>query len=77
QWVELVALRRPRVHMLRRRIEIAESATELGSGLSWGAPETHERRPLTMPAFLADRLAAEWFASVFVLPRPQCAPRCG
>ncbi|MCP4308181.1 MAG: hypothetical protein GY788_25550 [bacterium] len=34
QWVELVALRRPRVHMLRRRIEIAESATELGSGLA-------------------------------------------
>ncbi len=58
RWGELVALRRPRVHMLRRRIEIAESATELGSGLSWGAPKTHERRLVTMPAFLADRLAA-------------------
>ncbi len=57
RWGELVALRRSRVHLLRRRIEIAESATELGSGLSWGTPKTHERRLVTMPAFLADRLA--------------------
>jgi integrase len=58
RWGELVALRRSRVHLLRRRIEIAESATELGSGLSWGTPKTHERRLVTMPAFLSDRLAA-------------------
>jgi integrase len=58
RWGELVALRRHRVHLLRRRIEIAESATELGSGLSWGTPKTHERRLVTMPAFLAERLAA-------------------
>ena len=58
RWGELVALRRPRIHMLRRRIEIAESATELGSGLSWGTPKTHERRLVTMPAFLAERFAA-------------------
>jgi integrase len=57
RWGELVALRRSRVHLLRRRIEIAESATELGSGLAWGTPKTHERRLVTMPAFLADRLA--------------------
>ena len=57
RWGELVALRRSRVHLLRRRIEVAESATELGSGLSWGGPKTHEERMVTMPAFLADRLA--------------------
>ncbi len=57
RWGELVALRRSRVHLLRRRIEIAEAATELGSGLSWGTPKTHERRLVTMPAFLADHLA--------------------
>ena len=57
RWGELVALRRSRVHILRRRIEIAESATELGSGLVWGTPKTHERRVVTMPAFLAERLA--------------------
>jgi integrase len=38
-------------------MEIAEAATELGSGFSWGAPKTHEQRLVTMPAFLADRLA--------------------
>ena len=58
RWGELVALKRHRVHLLRRRIEIAESATELGTGLSWGTPKTHERRLVTMPAFLTDRLAA-------------------
>jgi len=57
RWGELVALRRSRVQLLRRRIEIAEAATELGSGLSWGTPKTHERRLVTMPAFLADRIA--------------------
>jgi integrase len=57
RWGELVALRRSRVHLLRRRIEIAEAATELGSDLSWGTPKTHERRLVTMPAFLADQLA--------------------
>jgi integrase len=57
RWGELVALRRSGVHLLRRRMEIAEAATELGSGLSWGAPKTHEQRLVTMPAFLADRLA--------------------
>jgi integrase len=59
RWGELVALRRSRVHLLRRRIEIAEAATELGSGLSWGTPKTHERRLVTMPAFLADRIAPQ------------------
>jgi integrase len=59
RWGELVALKRHCVHLLRRRIEIAESATELGSGLSWGTPKTHERRLVTMPAFLADRLAVQ------------------
>lgn len=57
RWGELVALRRSRIHILRRRIEIAESATELGSGLVWGVPKTHERRVVTMPAFLAERFA--------------------
>jgi integrase len=57
RWGELVALKRHRIQLLRRRIEIAESATELGSGLSWGTPKTHERRLVTMPAFLADQLA--------------------
>ena len=57
RWGELVALRRSSVHLLRRRIEISESATELGSGLTWGTPKTHEKRVVMMPAFLADRLA--------------------
>jgi integrase len=74
RWGELVALRRSRIHVLRRRIEIAESATELGSGLTWGAPKTHERRVVTMPAFLAERFAERLGAIadddlVFTAPR--------
>ncbi|MEA2003210.1 MAG: site-specific integrase, partial [Actinomycetota bacterium] len=77
RWGELVALRRHRVHLLRRRIEIAESATELGSGLSWGTPKTHERRLVTMPAFLADRLAAHLGTIAddgLVFPAPKGGP---
>ena len=74
RWSELVALRRSRVDLLRRRIEIAEAATELGGALSWGPPKTHEARTVTMPTVLIDKLAAhlgsvEPDALVFTEPR--------
>jgi hypothetical protein len=56
---------------LRRRIEVAEAATELGGALSWGAPKTHEARLISM---LVDKLAAhlgsvEPDGLVFTAPR--------
>jgi integrase len=58
RWGELVALRRSRVDVLRRRIEVAEAATEIGGGLSWGPPKSHEPRMVMMPSMLLDKLAA-------------------
>lgn len=57
RWGELVALRRSRVDLLRRRIEVAESATEIGATLSWGTPKNHEPRTVTMPSTVVDKPA--------------------
>lgn len=57
RWGELVALRRSRVDLLRRRIEVAESATEIGATLSWGTPKNHQPRTVTMPSTVVDKLA--------------------
>jgi len=58
RWGELVALRRSRVDVLRRRIEVAESATEIGARLSWSTPKSHEPRTVTMPSTVVDKLAS-------------------
>ncbi len=58
RWGELVALRRSRMDILRRRIEVAEAATEIGGELSWGTPKNHESRTVTMPSTFLDKLAA-------------------
>jgi integrase len=58
RWGELAALKVSRVDLLRRRIHVAESVTELTDGtLDWGLPKTHERRWVPVPRFLVDDLA--------------------
>jgi integrase len=57
RWGELAALRVSRVDLLRRRIHVAESVTELSDGrLDWGLPKSHERRWVPVPRFLVDDL---------------------
>lgn len=58
RWGELAALRVGRVDLLRRRVHIAESVTEVAGGLDWGLPKSHERRWVPLPRFLVDDLAA-------------------
>ena len=58
RWGELVALRRSRIDVLGRRIEVAEAATEIGGELSWGTPKNHEPRMVTMPSTVLNKLAA-------------------
>lgn len=53
---EAVAVRRGRVDVLRRRIQIAEAATEVGGELVFGPPKTHRRRVVQLPAFVAEAL---------------------
>jgi integrase len=58
RWGELAALRVSRVDLMRRRIHIAESVTEVDRGrLDWGLPKSHERRWVPVPRFLIDDLA--------------------
>ena len=56
---EIGALRVGRLDLLRRRVEVAETVSEVaGHGLVYGPPKTYERRGVPLPAALADDLAA-------------------
>src|SRR3954449_5024445 len=54
---ELAALRVRRVDFLRKRLTIAESATEVAGELVFGTPKTHEQRIVPLPAELVEPLA--------------------
>jgi integrase len=58
RWGELAALRVGRVDTLRRRLEVVEAVVEVRGHLTWGAPKSHQRRSVPMPAFLAGDIAA-------------------
>jgi integrase len=50
-------LGRGRCNLLRRSIEIKESASEVGGKLHFGATKTYETRTIPLPGFLIDKLA--------------------
>jgi integrase len=54
---EIVALRIRRLDLMRRRVEVAESASEAHGQLQFGAPKTYERRAVPIPVVLAQQLA--------------------
>ena len=54
---EAAALRRSRCDILRSRLIIAENLSEVSGVLHYVAPKTHQRRVVTIPRFLGDRLA--------------------
>ena len=56
---ELAALRARRVDLLRRRLEVAESVTEVAGRVVFGTPKTHQRRWVPLPRSLAAELGAE------------------
>ena len=56
---ELAALRVRRVDLLRRRLEVAESVTEVAGRVVFGTPKTHQRRWVPLPRSLAAELGAE------------------
>lgn len=57
RWGEMAALRVQDVDMLRRRVDISRSVTEVRGALVWGTPKTHERRSVPFPAVLAPALS--------------------
>jgi len=56
---ELAALRVSRLDLLRRRIEVAESVTEVNGKAIFGTPKSHQRRSVPVPRSLIDDLAVQ------------------
>lgn len=77
RWGEACALRRGRCELLRSRLHIAESLSEIRGGFHFGPTKTYQLRTVVLPAFLRDRLAehlarhvdADPDALVFTSPR--------
>jgi len=55
---ELAALRVCRVDFMRRRLEVAESVTEIQGRAVFGTPKTHHRRSVPFPRSLLEPLTA-------------------
>lgn len=58
RWGEMAALRVSDAKMLRRRVHVRESVTEVEGQLEWSSPKSYEQRMVPFPAFLAEDLAA-------------------
>ncbi|GAS87551.1 tyrosine-type recombinase/integrase [Mycolicibacterium brisbanense] len=56
---EMAALKVQNFDMLRRRVNIRESVTEVKGKLTWSTPKNHERRSVPFPKFLVEDLAAQ------------------
>ncbi len=76
RWGELVALRRGRVDVLRRTLQITQSATEIAGRLEFGTTKTHQSRTVHLPAFVSEMVGRHLEdvedtveALVFVAPR--------
>lgn len=57
RWGEFAALRAKHVDLLRRRVTVAESASEVQGVMAFGPTKTHQRRVVVLPRFLVDPLA--------------------
>jgi integrase len=70
---ELAALRVGRVDLMRRRLHVVESVTELQGHAVFGTPKNHQTRSVPVPRGIADDLAvhlAEKSQDDFVFPAP-------
>jgi integrase len=59
RWGEAAALRVRRIDLLRGRIEVAESVTDVDGRMVYGPPKSHARRRVPVPRFLRDDLAVQ------------------
>ena len=58
RWAEAVGLEIVRIHLLRRRIEITTTLSEVNGKLHAVPPKTWESRTIAIPPFVADALGA-------------------
>jgi integrase len=54
---EMAALRVRRIDFLRKRLTVAQSATEVGGVVQFGSPKTHQQRTVHIPAVLLEPLS--------------------
>lgn len=59
RWGQAAALRVRRVDLMRVRIEVAESVTDVNGRMIFGSPKSHARRWVPVPRFLRDDLAVQ------------------
>jgi integrase len=57
RWGEAAALRRSSCNLLRSRLVITESLAEVNGVLHFGPTKTHQRRSVSLPSFVCERLA--------------------
>ena len=57
RWGEFAAVRVRNVDLLRRRVTVAESASEVQGVMSFGPTKTHQRRVVVLPRLLVEPLA--------------------
>ena len=53
----MAALRVRRIDFLRKRLTVAETATEVGGVVRFGSPKTHQQRTVPIPGALLEPLA--------------------
>ncbi len=58
RWGEMAALRAMDLDMLRRRVNVDQAVTEVGSEFVYETPKNHSRRSVLFPSFLSELLAA-------------------
>ena len=58
RWAEAVGLQRRNIHLLKRRLHIESTLSEVDGAFHRVPPKTHEERDVVLPVFLADELAA-------------------
>lgn len=56
RWGEMAALRRGRVDVLRRRLDIKEALSEISGRVSFGSTKTYQARTVHLPASVAEML---------------------
>ena len=57
RWGEAAGLKVGRLDLLRRRVTVAETLSEVGGHLVWATPKNHQVRSVPIPGFLVDQLA--------------------
>jgi integrase len=57
RWAELVGLKRKRVNLLRRRLHVAETLSDVNGELIWTGTKNHQTRDVALPGFVVGGLA--------------------